>query len=32
MLDENMVVIRNSSGKKVIGKNIVKQGGSFIEG
>ena len=32
MLDENGVVIRNSSGKKVTRKVIVTPGGSFIEG
>ena len=32
MLDDNGVVIRNSSGKKVIRKVIVTPGGSFIEG
>ena len=32
MIDENGVIIRNSSGKKVIRKVIVTPGGSFIEG
>ena len=32
MLDENGVVIRNSSGKKFIRKVIVTPGGYFIEG
>ena len=32
MLDKNGVVIRNSSGKKVIRKVIVTPGGSFLEG
>ena len=32
MLDDNGVVIRNSSGKKVIRKVIVTPGGSFLEG
>ena len=32
MLDNNGVVIRNSSGKKVIWKVIVTPGGSFLEG
>ena len=32
MLDNNGVVIHNSSGKKVIRKVIVTPGGSFIEG
>ena len=32
MLDKNGVVIRNSSGKKVIHKVIVTPGGSFLEG
>ena len=32
MLDRNGVVIRNSSGKKVIRKVIVTPGGLFLEG
>ena len=32
MIDENGVVIRNSSGKKVTRKVIVTSGGSFLEG
>ena len=32
MLDNNGVVIRNSSGKKVIRKVVVTLGGSFLEG
>ena len=32
MLDENGVVIRNSSGNKVTRKFIVTPGGSFLEG
>ena len=32
MIDDNGVVIRNSSGNKVIRKVIVTPGGSFIEG
>ena len=32
MLDENGVVIHNSSGKKFISKVVVTSGGSFIEG
>ena len=31
MLDKNGLVIRNSSGKKVARKVIVKPGGSFLE-
>ena len=31
MLDDNGVVIRNSSGKKVTSKVIVTPGGSFLE-
>ena len=32
MIDENGVIIRNSSGKKFIRKVIVTPGGSFLEG